>query len=106
MARPEEKKGGRPTNEDLYNKDPEIEPGTEQAVAAAQAAYPTGKVLESKSIKGESEVVTGYEVTVGYQDEQSAYHIVELEMDAQCTITSTEERPDQPPGQANKPPKG
>lgn len=94
----------RPSNEDLYNKEPEIEPGTEQAVAAAQAAYPNSKALEAKQTTMEGGA-TGYEVTLGYIDEANAYHIVEVEMDASCTILSTEERPNEPPGQANKPPK-
>jgi hypothetical protein len=95
MAKPEH--AGRPTNEELYNKEPDIQPGTEQAVAAVQAAYPNSKILEAKT-EG-----TGYEVTAGYIDEQNAYHIVECELDASCTIVSQEERPNEAPGQAKKP---
>lgn len=100
MAKPEG--AGRPSNEELYNKEPDIQPGTEDAVLAAQAAYPGCKVLEAKSVTMEGGA-TGYDVTIGQIDEQNVYHIIELEMDSSCTIVSTEERPDEAPGQAKKP---
>ena len=105
MAKPEGK--GRPTNEELYNKEPDLEPGTEQAVAAVQTANPQiTKMLESEILSDDASMTTGYEVTGGWQDnpgmESEVTHIVEYTLDADCQITGQEERPADPPGQAKK----
>jgi hypothetical protein len=88
----------RPSNEDLYNKDPEIEGGenaaiTTAAVTAALAHYPNqeAKALEAKTVSGIGHVTVGYKATDGV-------HIVEVTVDAMGVVTPGEERKDQHPG--------
>jgi outer membrane protein assembly factor BamA len=83
----------RPSNQDIYNRTPELEAGSEAAVATVQAQYPTGKIVEA-----EVDETTGTcEVTVGVQ-EGEVYKIYEVKLDASGAVTSTEERPNVPPG--------
>jgi outer membrane protein assembly factor BamA len=87
----------RPTNQDIYNRTPELEAGSEAAVAAVQALYPTGKVVEAEV----DETNGTCEVTVGVQ-EDDAYKIYDVKLDANSAVTSTEERPNVAPGHAHK----
>lgn len=90
----------RPTNEEIYNKAPEIEEGSEAAIAAAQAQYPNAKVIEAE-VKDDG---SGSEITLAYVDaDGTTYHVVEVTLDANNAITGTDERPNVPPGQAKRP---
>jgi len=84
----------RPSNQDIYNRTPQLEAGSEAAVATAQAQYPTGKVIEAE-VKDDG---SGYEVTIGVQ-EGDIYKIYDVTLDAAGAVTGTEERPNVPPGQ-------
>src|SRR5690349_2981308 len=84
----------RPSNQDQLNKEPHLEAGTEAAVAAALAKYPQAKALEAKA------VADGTEVKLGWSDEASQAHIVELKVDAAGNVGGGEERPNVPPGLA------
>ena len=87
----------RPSNADIYNREPELEEGTEAAVAAVQAQYAGGKVVEAEHKDDGS-----CEVTVAVQDGEN-YKVYEVQVDANGAITGTEERPATPPGHAKKP---
>lgn len=85
----------RPTNQqiiDKFNGSPEIDAGTEQAVATAQAQYPTGQVLEAT--KDEAGVC---QVTVGIAGKDGVpARVLELSFDVNGTLTETDERTDKP----------
>jgi hypothetical protein len=88
----------RPSNEDLYHKEPEIEGGehaaiTTAAVAAALAHYPNqdAKALDAKTVSGIGHVTVGYKTADGV-------HIVEVTVDAMGVVTPGEERKNEHPG--------
>jgi hypothetical protein len=88
----------RPSNQELYEKSPEIGDGTQGAVAAAQAAHPGyDRVLEAKPLTTDG-TVTGYEVTLGKTD-GTTYTILEVKLGTDLNVQSAEERPNVPPGQ-------
>jgi hypothetical protein len=84
----------RPSNQDIYNRTPELEAGSEAAVAAVQALYPTGKVVEAEV----DETNGSCEVTVATAEADGTYKVYEVKLDANSAVTSTEERPNVPPG--------
>lgn len=89
----------RPSNQDIYDREMEIEEGAEGAADVVIAFYPDKKLIEAEAKLDEEGAVIGYEVTVGWVDlDGVTYHILEVRLDASLTITSTEERPNVPPG--------
>jgi hypothetical protein len=88
----------RPSNQDIYNRTPELEAGSEAAVATVQAQYPSGKIVEA-----EVDETTGTcEVTVATAEADGSYKVYDVKLDASGAVTSTEERPNVPPGHAHK----
>lgn len=92
----------RPTNQDIYNKAPEIEPEAQPAVSKVAAEVQATKELEGH-VKSDG---SGYDVTVGKlegtPEAGEVYHIFEAFVNMEMEIKSMEERPNEPPGQAKK----
>lgn len=94
----------RPTNQEMYDREPELEAGSEAVVAAVQAAHPEHKIIEAEVDNDPTTgAALGYEVTSGWVDaDGTTYHILESTFDADGTLTGEEERPNVPPGQAKE----
>lgn len=98
--REEEEKKGRPSNEDLYNKEPEIDPAAQPAVDVVLSQHAGAKGLEGK-VRADG---TGYDVTAGSVDQDGVtYHIWECDVNMALVITETEERRDTKPEKPEKP---
>jgi hypothetical protein len=83
---------------DQYNRTPEIEVGSESAVAIVQAKYPNCKIIEADVLDDGSGTV----VKLGLLEDDNTARIVDVTLDKNNVITKEEERPDVPPGQINK----
>ena len=95
----------RPSNQDIYNREAHTEAGAEQAASTAQALYPDAKMIEAEVKKDDIGAIIGYEVTMGWLEGEATYHILEVQLRPDYSVSGTEERPNVPPGAAHKPDK-
>jgi hypothetical protein len=87
----------RPSNTAIYNRTPEIELGSENAIAVVQAKYPNCKIIEADVLDDGS----GTEITLGLMDGDSA-RIIDVVLNKENVILTETERPDVPPGLAKQ----
>lgn len=90
----------RPSNADLYNKTPEIDPEAQPAIDAIRAQYPDPWKFVSAKKVGD-----GYDVAIGHPGDDG-YVLREVSLDATFTVTNTEDRPDVAPGHKPDKPHG